>query len=104
MLEQYLDLRFDNNEALFINQDFQRITKSSVENAWKRVSQKINIHFSSMDLRRTSAVLFAKSGASSQELKELYGFRTKQIATKYFKEGTERKSLEKQMKFNPLNI
>ena len=37
------------------------------------------------------------------ELKKLYGFRTKQIALKYFTEGSERNSLEKQMTFDPVN-
>ena len=60
------------------------------------------LHFSSMDLRKTSAVLFAKSGSSVEELKKLYGFRTKQIATKYYNEGIERKSLEKQKDFDPI--
>ena len=103
LLDEYLANRFDSNESLFVNQDFQRITKSTVENGWKRISSTINVHFSSMDIRKTSAVLFAKSGSTVDELKDLYGFRTKQIATKYFKEGVERRSLERQKEFDPLS-
>ena len=102
-LDEYIRVRFDSDSALFINQDFNRITKSSIENAWKKVSGIIGIHFSSMDIRRTSAVLFAKNQTSVNELKKLYGFRTKQIALKYFTEGSERNSLEKQMTFDPVN-
>ena len=103
-LDEYLKMRFDSDSALFVNQDFYRITKSSVENAWKKISSIIDIHFSSMDIRRTSAVLFAKNQTSVEELKKLYGFRTKQIALKYFNEGSERNSLEKQMSFDPINV
>ena len=102
ILDEYLENRFDSNDSLFINQDFKRITKSTIENGWKRISSVIDLHFSSMDLRKTSAVLFAKSGSSVEELKKLYGFRTKQIATKYYNEGIERKSLEKQKDFDPI--
>ena len=56
-----------------------------------------------MDIRKTSAVLFAKSGSTVDELKNLYGFRTLQIASKYYKEGVERRSLEKQKVFDPIN-
>ena len=103
LLDEYLEIRFDNNESLFVNQDFKRITKSTVENGWKRISSAINLHFSSMDLRKTSAVLFAKSGSTVDELKNLYGFRTLQIASKYYKEGVERRSLEKQKEFDPIS-
>tara|TARA_A100001035_G_C27742154_1_gene482148 strand:- start:108 stop:1208 length:1101 start_codon:yes stop_codon:yes gene_type:complete len=101
-LDEYLNIRFDSDKALFVSQDFNRITKSSVENGWKRISERVGIHFSSIDLRKTSAVLFAKSGATASELKEVYGFRTKQIAQKYFNEGNERRLLEKQMNFKPI--
>jgi len=103
LLDEYLETRFDNNESLFVNQDFQRITKSTIENGWKRISSAIDLHFSSMDIRKTSAVLFAKSGSTIDELKNLYGFRTLQIASKYYKEGVERRSLEKQKVFDPIN-
>ena len=103
LLDEYLEIRFDNNDSLFVNQDFKRITKSTVENGWKRISSAINLHFSSMDLRKTSAVLFAKSGSTVDELKNLYGFRTLQIASKYYKEGVERRSLEKQKEFDPIS-
>ena len=102
ILEEYLENRFDGEDSLFVNQDFKRITKSTIENAWKRISKVVDLHFSSMDLRKTSAVLFAKSGSSIEELRKLYGFRTKQIATKYYNEGNERKSLEKQKEFDPI--
>ena len=75
---------------------------TSGQNAAKRISERVGIHFSSIDLRKTSAVLFAKSGATASELKEVYGFRTKQIAQKYFNEGNERRLLEKQMNFKPI--
>ncbi len=101
-LNEYLNIRFDSDQSLFVSQDFNRITKSSVENGWKRISERVGIHFSSIDLRKTSAVLFAKSGATSSELKKVYGFRTKQIAQKYFNEGNERRLLEKQMNFKPI--
>ena len=103
ILEEYISNRFDNNDSLFVNQDFKRITKSTIENGWKRISNSINLHFSSMDLRKTSAVLFAKSGSSAEELRRLYGFRTKQIAEKYYKEGIERRFLEKQKEFDPIH-
>ena len=102
ILDEYINDRFDNNDSLFVNQDFNSITKSTVENGWKRISNAIDLHFSSMDLRKTSAVLFAKSGSSIDELKNLYGFRTRQIAAKYHKEGTERRFLEKQKGFDPI--
>ena len=74
-LNNYLESRIDNELPLFINQDYEKLTKSSIENSWKRISSRLNIHFSSIDLRKTSAVLFAMSGASSEELKNLYGFK-----------------------------
>lgn len=103
-LNEYISMRFDSDSALFVNQDFFRITKSSVENAWKKISNIIDVHFSSMDIRRTSAVLFAKNQTNADELKKLYGFRTKQIAMKYFNEGSERNALEKQMSFDPIDL
>ena len=101
-LNIYLESRIDHAVSLFINQDYEKLTKSSIENSWKRVSYKLDINFSSIDLRRTSAVLFAMSGASSEELKNLYGFKTTSISNKYFHEGRNRLALEKQRQFSPI--
>lgn len=101
-LNTYLKSRIDQEAPLFVNQDYKKLTKSSIENSWKRISSKLNIHFSSMDLRKTSAVLFAMSGASNEELKNIYGFKTNAISNKYFYEGKNRLALEKQRKFSPV--
>ena len=101
-LNNYLESRIDNEVPLFVNQDYEKLTKSSIENSWKRISSRLNIHFSSIDLRKTSAVLFAMSGASNEELKNLYGFKTASISNKYFYEGRNRLALEKQRQFSPI--
>jgi site-specific recombinase XerD len=101
-LNTYLENRIDQEAPLFVNQDYQKLTKSSIENSWKRISSELNVNFSSMDLRKTSAVLFAMSGASNEELKKLYGFKTNSISNKYFFEGKNRLALEKQRSFSPI--
>ena len=73
----------DNNPALFLNSNFERINRWSIIEMLKRISKKTGVKINAHKIRRTSATLRVQDGADQQDLKNNFGWSSDKVANRY---------------------
>lgn len=110
-IDEYLRLRTDNQEALFvptrgknINKKQRRISPNYLQNKIKeyREKLKINIPISAHSLRHGFATFLAEGGASPAAIQILLGHESLNTTTRYIN-ASDRFAEETHKKFHPLS-
>ena len=91
----------DNNPALFLNSNFERINRWSIIEMLKRISKKTGVKINAHKIRRTSATLRVQDGADQQDLKNNFGWSSDKVANRYMASAKNVESINSQKKFNP---
>ena len=91
----------DIDPALFINNNFERINKTSIIQYYRRISKITGIKFSAHALRRTSATLRVKDGGDLIDLMNNYGWKSESVARRYMESAKNIESINSQKNFNP---
>lgn len=103
-LSSELIVKPGHEDALFLSERKQRISKRTVEHLVTNAlsNSKFNKHYTTHKLRHTSATLMLKAGVDIRTIQATLGHKS--ISTTQVYTHVDNKELEKAVELNPLNI